>query len=137
MTSKAWGYTVPMLEERFLATEACFVFAGGHSSLHYHEAKRNSFYVNFGILSVVSYCPSGVNIQTIVGGQSCHVERFVPHYFVALTPSQFIQFYTGDVESDDIIIISDDGICTDMTPDELKKMMQEEYGKFLGKIKRP
>ncbi len=136
MTPEAWGYLVPMLSERFLATEACFAFSGGHSSLHYHEAKRNSFYVNFGILSVVSFNPAGINVETIVGGQSCHIDRFIPHYFVAMTPSQFIQFYTGEVEQDDTIEIFESGICTDMSPDELKKMMQEEYGKFRSQIKR-
>jgi hypothetical protein len=137
MTPEAWGYTVPMLDERFLATEACFAFAGGYSSLHYHEAKRNSIYVNFGILSVVTFNSAGVNIESVVGGQSCHVDRFIPHYFLAIAPSQFIQFYTGEVESGDTIHIAEAGICADIDPDELKKMMREEYGKFRSKIKRP
>lgn len=131
MTPKAWGFTSELFEKPFLSFYVCFANLNGYCSLHYHEAKRNTFYVYDGLLKVVTFNQAGMTSDVLTRGQSLDVERFVPHFFIALTPTQFFEMYTGDsVEADDIKRIVDGGVCLDMTINELQGKMHEEYGKF-------
>lgn len=136
MTLKAWGFVQDVIDKPFLALKACFVHKGGYSSLHYHEAKRNTFLVNEGMLSIVSFTTAGPNQATIVRGQSHHVDRFIPHYTHALTACQYIELSTGEVCDDDIIRIAEGGINDELTSDELRESMQGKYEEFRKEIVR-
>ena len=136
MTLKAWGFVQDVIDKPFLALRACFVHQGGYSSLHYHEAKRNTFLVNEGMLSIISFTPAGSNQATIVRGQSHHIDRFIPHYTHALTACQYIELSTGEACQDDIIRIAEGGIDDQLTSDDLKESMQDKYEEFRKKIVR-
>ena len=136
MTPKAWGFTETLIEKPFLEYNACFAFQGGYCSLHYHETKRNTFLVHEGLLTVVSFTPAGENIVTLRRGQSCHVERFIPHYFQAQLPTAFFEVYTGDIQSDDIIRISEGGLNNELTLDNLCEMKRLKYEEFRKEIIR-
>jgi hypothetical protein len=136
MTQKPWGFVQDLIEKPFLALRACFVFHDGYSSLHYHETKRNTFLVNDGMLAVVSFTPSGVNRVILTRGQNHSVDRFIPHYFHAMTPCQFIEISTGEISQDDIIRIADGGVNDELTVDMLIETMQERYEEFRKEIVR-
>jgi len=137
MIPKSWGFTESLVEKPFLEYNACFAFKGGYSSLHYHETKRNTFFVHEGALAIVSFTPSGEDIITLTRGESYHVERFIPHYFQALAPTTFFELYTGDIEKDDIIRISEGGLNNELTVDALRIIKRLKYEEFRKEIIKP
>jgi mannose-6-phosphate isomerase-like protein (cupin superfamily) len=105
---KVWGET-----RRIHASDHCLVFhasirPGTYCSQHYHEHRRNDFYVVAGVLRVHFYRNRSEaaphRTAVLAAGQKCVAEPGEWHRFEALDgPVELIETYWLRIEADDIV----------------------------------
>jgi mannose-6-phosphate isomerase-like protein (cupin superfamily) len=130
MIIKRWGWTRSTFFSLPLAVFDCYASHGGFCSLHKHERKRNAFLVESGHLIVVTF-NDGVTAHHLTAGDVVDIAPDIYHYFHAMSDTIFKEIYTGIVNDEDIIRLSEGGSDA-FNIQALLEQKRTIYGKFLN-----
>jgi len=115
---KIWGTTEQIYSCPTFTQHQIAIKANHHCSIHYHKYKTNVFQVISGELAVIVYEGMQYSFVLLGPGDYYSVPAMVMHSFYALTNVQANEMYCSqighDVDNDDIIRLSDGGICVDL-----------------------
>ena len=119
---KPWGHTETVYLDSRIQVERVVIVPGGHSSIHYHATKWNTFQVVEGELEIRQWTDSesaaaNSNSTTTIlvpTFEGLEVPPMVPHQFRAITPVIAYEIYraaTADtIDPNEIVRLSKNGV---------------------------
>jgi len=102
---KIWGY------EKWIANNLLFIIKGKMSSWHYHELKRETFYIQSGSIKLLySQGDSIEDSESIIltRGDKVDLPRGTRHRLIALEDTELFEFSTQHFEDDSYRVIRGD-----------------------------
>jgi mannose-6-phosphate isomerase-like protein (cupin superfamily) len=108
---KGWGYELWFHNTTEYCGKLLFFKEGKRCSLHYHEKKRETFYLQSGKM-LVRYGDSIESLQEILmtSGNKFEVDRGLLHQMIALEDSELFEFSTEHFEGDSYRVAPGDRI---------------------------
>lgn len=105
VVSKGWGYELWIVNKPEYCGKLLFFNKGKRCSLHYHEIKDETFYLQSGRLVIYGDFPAPVYMEP---GDSLHIAPGTQHQIVALEDSELFEFSTEHFDHDSYRVIKGD-----------------------------
>jgi len=103
--SKYWGDMVTLFDRLDVSVKLIHMIANTQSSMEYHVHKRESYYIQSGVLKLGLRVGRGVNKSVILRqGDVYHIEPGLMHMRMALEDTVIIELSTTDDDSDSHIV---------------------------------
>lgn len=103
--SKYWGDMVTLFDRLDVSVKLIHMNANTQSSMEYHVHKRESYYIQSGVLKLGLRVGRGVNKSVILRqGDVYHIEPGLMHMRMALEDTVIIELSTTDDDSDSHIV---------------------------------
>lgn len=97
---KAWGREEVIVNRPAYCGKILHLRAGAQSSLHYHAAKEETFYLLSGRVELTLAGERGDRVMRLEPGDAVDIAALVPHRFKGLKDSRIIEFSTHHSDDD-------------------------------------
>ena len=103
-SGKIWGCTSSLFHRNNVEIHRLEGVPGGFSSEHKHQSKYNKFFVESGIIEVISWKGAeGPDKVLLHAGESCVVKPGIFHKFKVIEPCVVYEIYWVDLDKEDIV----------------------------------
>lgn len=103
---KPWGYEIRFARTDRYAGKVLFIRAGSQLSLQYHDVKDEAFYMQEGILELVTGRGPTQKVDRLETGASRRIQPGTVHRFRAVTDCLLFEVSTPELE--DVVRLEDD-----------------------------
>lgn len=93
---KEWGSEDWIINDKDYCGKRLLLKKGYQCSIHYHEIKKETFYVNKGLVLI----KLNDEIYLMTPGQSLEIKPGERHRFIGITDAEIIEFSTYHMEED-------------------------------------
>lgn len=99
VVEKVWGKETWLVNDEYCG-KILSLKPGYACSLHYHPVKRETFYVQFGSVTLERHLPDGIKLELLLPGDTRTIPAHTPHRFSSQTGAEIIEISTHHSDED-------------------------------------